>query len=74
MDSNAVAELLKAQGVADTVIGNVYQQLKLPAPGAATASGAVDIETVKQMMTKLTVDNKARLLKYLTKQPETAAA
>jgi len=69
MDSNAVAELLKAQGVADTVIGNVYQQLKLPAPGTADAekpaAGAIDIETVKQMIAKLPVDRKARLLTYL---------
>ena len=72
MDSNAVAELLKAQGVADTVIGNVYQQLKLPAPGTAaaadaekSAAGAIDIETVKQIISKLPVDRKARLLTYL---------
>jgi hypothetical protein len=64
-DSNAVADFLKAQGVADTVVSGVYQQLKLPAPGAAPAAAGVDIETVKQMIAKLPVDRKARLLTYL---------
>ncbi len=64
-DSNAVADFLKTQGVADTVVSGVYQQLKLPAPGAASAAAGVDIETVKQMIAKLPVDRKARLLTYL---------
>jgi hypothetical protein len=68
-DSNAVADFLKAQGVADTVVSGVYQQLKLPAPGTAAAekpaAGSLDIETVKQMISKLPVDRRARLLTYL---------
>jgi len=68
-DSNAVADFLKAQGVADTVVSGVYQQLKLPALGTAAAekpaAGSLDIETVKQMISKLPVDRRARLLTYL---------
>jgi hypothetical protein len=74
MDSNAVADLLKAQGVADTVIASVYSQLKLPAPapGAADQAGTVDIETVKQMIAKLPTERKVRLINYMTKQLKVA--
>jgi hypothetical protein len=72
MDSNAIADLLKAQGVADTVISSVYSQLKLPAPGAADQAGTVDIETVKQMIAKLPTDRKVRLINYMTKQLKVA--
>lgn len=58
-------------GITPEVIDTVYTQMKLPAAGQ---EGAVDIETVKQMLTKLPMDSKVKLLKYLTKQPAAAAA
>ena len=65
---------LKASKSAD-VVDTVYKTLKIP---AAAPAGAVDIEQVKQMIAGLPTDRKARLLKYLTKQPaapaQTAAA
>ena len=72
MDSNAIADLLKAQGVADTVISSVYSQLKLPAPGAADQAGTVDIETVKQMLAKMKTDEKVELVNYMTKELKVA--
>jgi hypothetical protein len=74
-DSNAVADFLKAQGVADTVVSTVYQQLKLPEPGAAAAgpeAGAVDIESVKQMIAKLPTERKIRLINYMKNQLKVA--
>jgi hypothetical protein len=80
MDSNAVAELLKAQGVADTVIGNVYSQLKLPAPGAQLSQDAAadpkKAETLYAQVKKeiQTLDKKSQkqIMAYLTKQLGTA--
>jgi hypothetical protein len=71
-DSEELAKFLKGQGVSNEVVSKVYSDMKLPAPGSAPAAdaekpaaGAVDIETVKQMIAKLPVDRKARLLTYL---------
>ena len=64
-DSEALAKFLQGQGVGDDIVKQVYTDMKLPAPGAAPAAGAVDIETVKQMIAKLPVDRKARLLTYM---------
>ena len=71
MDSEELKAFLGKQGVSPEVIDNVYKNLKIP---AAAAPGAIDIEQVKQMIASLPVDRKARLLKYLTKQPEQKAA
>jgi hypothetical protein len=71
MDSEELKAFLGKQGVSPEVIDNVYKNLKIP---AAAAPGAMDIEQVKQMIASLPVDRKARLLKYLTKQPEQKAA
>ena len=64
-DSEALAKFLKGQGVSDEVVTKVYGDMKIPAPGSAPAAAGVDIETVKQMLAKLPVDRKARLLTYL---------
>ena len=64
-DSEALAKFLQGQGVSDDIVKQVYTDMKLPVPGAAPAAGAVDIETVKQMIAKLPVDRKARLLTYM---------
>lgn len=64
-DSEELAKFLKGQGVSDEVVAKVYGDMKIPAPGSAPAAAAVDIETVKQMIAKLPVDRKARLLTYL---------
>ena len=71
MDSEELKAFLGKQGVSPEVIDNVYKNLKIP---AAAAPGAMDIEQIKQMVASLPVDRKARLLKYLTKQPEQKAA
>jgi len=70
MDSEAVAKVLADAGVNPDVTKKVYADLKIPTDAAAgaedpAAQGAIDIETVKQMMAKLPVDRKARLLTYL---------
>jgi hypothetical protein len=70
MDSEAVAKVLADAGVNPDVTKKVYADLKIPTGAAAgaedpVAQGAVDIETVKQMIAKLPVDRKARLLTYL---------
>jgi hypothetical protein len=64
-DSEELAKFLQGQGVSDDIVTQVYTDMKLPVPGAAPAAGAVDIETVKQMIAKLPVDRKARLLTYM---------
>jgi len=64
-DSEELAKFLKGQGVGDDIVKQVYTDMKLPAPGAAPAAAGVDIETVKQMIAKLPVDRKARLLTYM---------
>jgi len=74
-DSEQLKAFLNKQGVSADVVDTVYKTLKIP---AAAPAGAVDIEQVKQMIAGLPTDRKARLLKYLTKQPaapaQTAAA
>ncbi len=65
MDSEELKQFLTAQGVTADVVDSVYKNLKI-AP-EKSAGGAVDIEQVKQMITKLPTDRKARLLKFLTK-------
>jgi hypothetical protein len=74
-DSEELKAFLNKQGVSADVVDTVYKTLKIP---AAAPAGAVDIEQVKQMIAGLPTDRKARLLKYLTKQPaapaQTAAA
>lgn len=64
-DSEELKKFLGSQGVAADVIDSVYKTLKIAPEKAAT--GAVDIEQVKQMISKLPTDRKARLLKFLTK-------
>ena len=64
-DSEELAKFLQGQGVSDEVVAKVYGDMKLPAPGSAPAAAGIDIETVKQMIAKLPVDRKARLLTYL---------
>jgi hypothetical protein len=65
-DSEALAKFLKGQGVSDNIVTQVYGDMKLPAPGSQPAAAdAPDLETVKQMVTKLPTDRKVRLLKYL---------
>jgi len=63
-DSEALAKFLQGQGVSDDIVKQVYTDMKLPAPGSAPAA-TVDIETIKQMVTKLPVERRARLLTYL---------
>jgi hypothetical protein len=65
-DSEELAKFLQGQGVSDDIVKQVYTDMKLPEPGAAPAAAAgVDIETVKQMIAKLPVGRKARLLTYM---------
>lgn len=71
-DSEELAKFLKGQGVSDEVVSKVYGDMKLPAPGSAPAA-SVDIETIKQMIAKLPVDRRARLLTYLLGGKKAAA-
>jgi hypothetical protein len=71
-DSEELAKFLKGQGVSDEVVGKVYGDMKLPAPRSAPAA-TVDIETIKQMIAKLPVERRARLLTYLLGGKKTMA-
>lgn len=62
-DSDELAAFLEKQGVSADIVKQIYTDMKLPAPG--TAKQAKDFETVKQMVLKLPVDRRARLLKSL---------
>jgi hypothetical protein len=64
-DSEELAKFLQGQGVSADIVKQVYTDMKIPAPGAAPAAAGVDIETVKQMISKLPTDRKSRLLTYL---------
>lgn len=69
-DSEELAKFLKGQGVEDAVIDTSFETMKLPKPGTAgkaeePAAATADIELVKQMLTKLDAERKARLLKQL---------
>jgi hypothetical protein len=62
-DSDQLADFLAKQNIDTEMIKSVYASMKLPAPGSGKA--LADLETVKQLVAKLPVDRKARLLKYL---------
>ena len=62
-DSDELAQFLEKQGVSTDIVKQVYADMKLPAPGSAKAQAEFD--SVKQMVMKLPVDRKARLLKSL---------
>lgn len=64
-DSEELAKFLQGQGVGDDIVTQVYTDMKLPEPGAASAADAVDIDSVKQMITKLSPKYQARLLTHL---------
>ena len=83
MDSEEVAAILKQAGVGDDVVGKVYTDLKLPAPGAAPAAGAEENPTaaqataggyaeIKKSIMQLNTKDKKRMIAYLTKQLGTA--
>ena len=82
-DSDAIASLLKAQGVPDNVISSVYGSLNLPEPQAAPATDnatptnttqapAVDIEKLKASILQLDANTRQSLLKYIQGQLGTA--
>lgn len=82
-DSNEVAEFLKGQGVVDDVVVQVYQTMKLPAPGTdqKPVPQALTYKEVVDLVNKLPVDRKVRLAKWITKtkdskntQPKAPAA
>ena len=83
MDSEEVAAILKQAGVGDDVVGKVYTDLKLPAPGAAPAAGAEEnpaaaqaaasgYAEVKKAIAQLNTKDRKRMIAYLTKQLGTA--
>ena len=83
MDSEEVAAILKQAGVGDDVVGKVYTDLKLPAPGAAPAAGAEEKSAaaqataggyaeIKKTIMQLNTKDKKRMIAYLTKQLGTA--
>ena len=70
-DSEEVSKIISAAGVDPAIVKQVFTDLKLP---QGNQPAAPDIEQVKQMIAKLPVDRKARLLKYLMKMPADAPA
>ena len=83
MDSEEVAKILTAAGVGDDVVGKVYTDLKLPAPGSAPAAGSEEnpaaaqaaaggYAEVKKAIAQLNTKDKTRMIAYLTKQLGTA--
>jgi hypothetical protein len=70
-DSEEVSKIIGDAGVDPAIVKQVFTDLKLP---QGKQSAAPDIEQVKQMISKLPVDRKARLLKYLMKMPADAPA
>jgi len=71
-DSEELAQFLKGQDVSDEVIAKVYTDMKLPAPGSAPGEAPVNIETIKQMLTKMKTDEKVGLVNYMTKELKVA--
>jgi hypothetical protein len=78
MDSNAVADILKQSGVDDQIVGKVYTDLKLPAPGIASAENPQATPTdvkkaetgysqTKALISKLNKKERRRLLVYMQK-------
>ena len=83
MDSEEVAAILKQAGVGDDIVGKVYTDLKLPAPGAAPAASAEEnpaaaqaatggYAEVKKAIAQLNTKDRKRMIAYLTKQLGTA--
>jgi hypothetical protein len=80
MDSEEVAAILKQAGVGDDVVGKVYTDLKLPAPGAAPAeenpaaaqAAAGGYAEIKKSIAQLNTKDRKRMIAYLTKQLGTA--
>jgi hypothetical protein len=74
MDSEEVAAILKQAGVGDDIVGKVYTDLKLPAPGAAaeTPAAASAYKQVKDQVLKLNSKERKRIASYLQKQLGTA--
>lgn len=82
MDSDAVAEILKAQGVDINVVSQVFKSMKLAVPGvgaatpAATAADPKQAQSVylqvKDQISKVDKKGRQRLTAYLQKQLGTA--
>jgi hypothetical protein len=72
-DSNEVAEFLKGQGIVDDTVAQVYQTMKLPSPGTAEqpAPEALSYKQVLDLVNKLPVDRKVRLMKFIEKTKNT---
>jgi hypothetical protein len=68
-DSDEIAAILKQAGVGDDVVGKVYTDLKIPAPGAGATQ---DTSAVEKLIAQMTAKDKQRLAKYITKQLGTA--
>ena len=69
-DTDELAKFLQSQGVSGEIVGKVYTDMKLPAPGQGAAMAKAD--SVKDMIAKLPTDRKVRLIKYMTSQLKVA--
>jgi len=73
MDSEEVAKILTAAGVGDDVVKQVYTDLKLPAPGAASAEeNSEGYAEIEKAIAQLNTKDRTRMIAYLTKQLGTA--
>lgn len=74
-DSDELSKFLQSQGVNQTVIDQVYGDLKIGSGTSepeSTPATSMDVEKVKAMVMKLPTDRKVRLLVYMTKQLKVA--
>jgi len=71
MDSEEVAAILKQAGVGDDIVGKVYTDLKLPAPGTSAetpAKSQTAYAQVKDSISKLNTKQRKQLMSMLQKQ------
>jgi len=67
-EANEVKDFLVQQGVNDQVITQTFKDMRLPITGNNNqATDKVDVTSIKQMIAKLPVDRKIRLISYLKK-------
>lgn len=71
-DSEELAKFLQGQGVSDDIVKQVYTDMKLPAPGSEAA--AADVESLKKMLSAMSVDEKVEIYKTLSSKFKVAVA
>ena len=65
-DSDAIADLLKQQGVNDQVVAQTFSDMKLPKPGSGKTMA--EIAAIKKEIAQLDPENSKKLMGLLTQQ------